>query len=297
MILHNRIPISYIWRKIQKDMLIIFSVVLTVAILGEVTSGILPDLVISVPALLGTSISILLSFRVSQSYDRWWEARKIWGLIVNDARTFALQITTFLPDGNETLVKKMAYRQIAWCYVLGQSLRKQDPLNNAENYISKEDIDAIKDHANKPLALLQLNTKVLKELRESGTLQMYERIQMDSTLVRLVASMGAAERIKNTVFPVTYSMFLKYFIYIFLISLAISLKNVAVVYEIPLLMIVAAAFFLLEGSANHLQDPFENRPTDTSMTAIAQTIETNIRQILGEEDVSVPQTENSYFQL
>jgi putative membrane protein len=278
-------------------MLIIFSLVVTIAVVGEFTSGILPDLVISIPALLGTSISILLSFRVSQSYDRWWEARKIWGLIVNDARTFALQITTFLPDGNESLVKKMAYRQIAWCYMLGQSLRKQDPLQNAERFISQEDVDAIRDHMNKPLALLQLNTNVLKKLRESGTLQMYERIQMDSTLVRLVASMGAAERIKNTVFPVTYTMFLKYFIYLFLISLAISLKNVDMIYEIPLLMIVAAAFFLLEGSADHLQDPFENRPTDTSMTAIAETIETNIRQILGEEKVIVPRAPSSYFQL
>lgn len=297
MILHNKIPFSYIWRKIQRDMLIIFSLVVTIAVVGEFTSGILPDLVISIPALLGTSISILLSFRVSQSYDRWWEARKIWGLIVNDARTFALQITTFLPDGNESLVKKMAYRQIAWCYMLGQSLRKQDPLQNAERFISQEDVDAIRDHMNKPLALLQLNTNVLKKLRESGTLQMYERIQMDSTLVRLVASMGAAERIKNTVFPVTYTMFLKYFIYLFLISLAISLKNVDMIYEIPLLMIVAAAFFLLEGSADHLQDPFENRPTDTSMTAIAETIETNIRQILGEEKVIVPRAPSSYFQL
>lgn len=297
MILHNRIPVSYIWGKIKKDMIIIFSVVIAVAVLGEFSSGFLPDLVISVPALLGTAISILLSFRVSQSYDRWWEARKVWGLIVNDARTFALQVTTFLPDGNEALVKKMAYRQISWCFMLGRSLRRQDPLANAERHLSKEDIDAIKDHMNKPLALLQLNTKVLKELRESGTLQMYERIQMDSTLVRLVASMGAAERIKNTVFPVTYTMFLKYFIYIFLISLAISLKNVAVVYEIPLLMIVAAAFFLLEGSANQLQDPFENLPTDTSMTAIAETIETNIRQILGEENVPSPQPTDSYYQL
>jgi putative membrane protein len=276
-------------------MMIIFSVVIAVAVLGEFSSGFLPDLVISVPALLGTAISILLSFRVSQSYDRWWEARKVWGLIVNDARTFALQVTTFLPDGNDALVKKMAYRQISWCFMLGRSLRRQDPLANAERHLSKEDIDAIKDHMNKPLALLQLNTKVLKELRESGTLQMYERIQMDSTLVRLVASMGAAERIKNTVFPVTYTMFLKYFIYIFLISLAISLKNVAVVYEIPLLMIVAAAFFLLEGSANQLQDPFENMPTDTSMTAIAETIETNIRQILGEENVPSPQSSDSYY--
>lgn len=297
MILHNRIPLSYIWGKVKKDMLIIFSVVITVAILGEFSSGFLPDLVISVPALLGTAISILLSFRVSQSYDRWWEARKVWGLIVNDARTFALQVTTFLPDGNEALVKKMAYRQIAWCFMLGRSLRRQDPLENAERHLSKDDIEAIKDHMNKPLALLQLNTKVFKELRESGTLEMYERIQLDSTLVRLVASMGAAERIKNTVFPVTYSMFLKYFIYIFLISLAISLKNVAVIYEIPLLMIVAAAFFLLEGSANHLQDPFENRPTDTSMTAIAETIETNIRQILGEENVPSPKPTDSYYQL
>ena len=103
----------------------------------KVTFGsIIPELPISIPAFLGTAISVILSFKLNQSYDRWWEARKIWGGIVNDSRTFVIQLQMFLSKGNESSIKKIAYRQVAWCYCLGQSLRGLDPLGNLEKFLS-----------------------------------------------------------------------------------------------------------------------------------------------------------------
>jgi putative membrane protein len=250
---------------------------------------------LSIPALLGTAISILLSFKMNQSYDRWWEARKVWGAIVNDSRTFILQLQSFLPvDENET-VRRLAYRQIAWCFVLGRSLRGLVALEGSEHLLSTDDQAEVSQQTNKALAILQLNVKDIKEVRLQNKLETFTQLQLDNTIVRLTDSMGRAERINGTVFPSTYRKFLHFTIYLFIITLSISLKQVNMIFEIALLLAIASAFFLIEKSAYHLQDPFKNRPSDIPVTAIARTIEINIRQLLGERNVPEPVKPDGFY--
>ena len=207
----------------------------------------MPDMPLTIPAFIGTAISILLSFSISQSYERWWEARKIWGAIVNDSRSLVIQIQTLTKNGNDDKINLIALRQIAWCYSLGQSLRGLNPTENLEPFISKEELSELAEHQNKPLALLQLHGKNIKELREEGQIDAFSQIQLDQTIVRLCEAQGKAERIKSTVFPVTYRLFLHGTIYLFVITLAISLR-VDGLFETPLLLAISSAFFLLEKS-------------------------------------------------
>ena len=274
--------------------LIVSVFVLTIT---EKYKELLPEMPLTIPAFIGTAISILLSFKISQSYDRWWEARKVWGAIVNDSRSFVIQLQTFVADGNENNIRKIAFRQIAWCYSLGQSLRGLNATANLDRYISDQEMHEIELHNNKPLALLQLHGRDIKNLKENKQLDTYSQIQLDNTLVRLCDAQGKSERIKSTVFPVTYRLFLHAIIYLFVVTLAISLKDVAGYYEIPLLLLISAAFFLLEKSATHMQDPFENRPTDTAMTAIARTIEINIKQLLKESEIPEPVAPEKFYLL
>lgn len=296
MLLNRRVPISYIFNKIKFDLVYVLIVSLLVLFITELYSDLLPDMPLTIPAFIGTGISILLSFKLSQSYDRWWEARKVWGAIVNDSRTLVIQIQHLISKGNEAQIKKIAFRQIAWCYALGQSLRGLNPIENLDRFISKDELDEIKEHANKPLALLNLHGKDIKELRDHNQLDSFSHVQLDNTLLRLCDSQGKSERIKNTVFPVTYSLFLRALIYLFVITLAVALK-IDGLFETPLLIAISAAYLLLEKSAKHMQDPFENRPTDTAVTAIARTIETNIKQLLNESDVPTPQQSDKFYQL
>ena len=257
----------------------------------------IPIMPIAIPAFLGTAISILLSFKISQSYDRWWEARKIWGSIVNESRSFTLQLQSFIAKGNNMDIKQMAYRHIAWCFCLGQSLRGLDPLKNLEKYISEDDLEEIKKHTNKPLALMQLNAMQISELKSKGEMDIYSQIQLNTTLVNFSNSMGMAERIKNTVFPVTYRILLHLAIYIFIVSLSIALGDINLLFEIPLLLVISSFFFSLDKIAKDLQDPFENRPTDTAMTTIATNIEINIKQLLNETDIPQPYPPNKFYSL
>lgn len=296
MLLNKRIPVSYIFNKVKTNLAYVFVVALIVLYLTKAYEHLLPEMPFTIPTFLGTAISILLSFKLSQSYDRWWEARKIWGCIINDSRSFIIQLQTLTHMDKDT-VKAIAYRQIAWCFALGKSLRGLNPLEDLDVYLSQKDLEEAEFHTNKPLALIQLNALDIKQSKTKGLINDFSHIQLDNTLVRLCDWQGKAERIKNTIFPVTYRMFLHFIIYLFLVVLSIALKEIEWYFQIPLLLLISTAFFLLEKSATIMQDPFENKPTDTPMTTIARTIEINIKQLLRETNVPEPLPTEKFYLL
>jgi len=293
MILKKRIPLRYWLKEIKWDMLIVsvFSVFIFFFKLYVINI----DIPLGIGTFLGTAIALLLSFKLSHSYDRWWEARKIWGAIVNDSRTLVIQLKQFIKDPENTLLKTMAYRQIAWCYSLGQHLRKLDPLSGLKDFISEAEMTPILQKNHVPSTLLDNHGQNLRTLYSTKSINDFQQIQLDSTIMRLTASMGMAERIKNTVFPRTYRNVLHLFIYIFLVLLSLALEDVFGVLEIPILILISIPFLMLEKIAYVIQDPFENIPTDTPVTNIAKAIEINIKELLGEQELPEPLKDNGFY--
>jgi putative membrane protein len=234
---------------------------------------------------------LLLGFRSNQAYDRWWEARQVWGAIVNDSRTLARQVLNFTESQyEEDMVhqwrQRMVRRQIAWCYSLGQSLRRTNPVSGLDKYLSRREIEVLSRFNNVPVALLDQHGKDLRRALEEGYINRYQQMEIDKTLTRLCDAMGKCERIKNTVFPVTYSLYIHFCLYLFIILLPFGLIEFFGMFEVPLIIAIAAAFLLVEKMAIHLQDPFENKPTDTPTTAISQTIERDLKQMLNDKHES-----------
>lgn len=291
MLLEKRIPFRYFFKQVKYDLLFVLIMSLVTFVLKKMFGDLMPNIPVSLPAFLGTAISLLLSFKLSQSYERWWEARIVWGAIVNDSRNLVNQVLHFsspeAEDDGYSIRKAICYRQIAWVHCLGQSLRKLDPMNNTKDYIPETEVDYIERHINKPLALLDLHSRDVAALYKKGWINSFQQVQLNQTIVELCNSMGRAERIKNTVFPVTYRQILHYFIYVFLLIMSLALLEIDSLWEIPLDLLIAMPFFLIEKTAKYMQDPFMNKPTDTSVTALAITIETNIKQIL--QDKNLPQ--------
>ena len=223
MILERKIPLKYWLNTIKWDILIVSLFSLAVFFTSEYLINL--SIPISIGAFLGTAISLLLSFKLGQSYDRWWEARKIWGAIVNDSRTFVTQIKSFTNNENINITKSLAFRQIAWCYSLAQSLRDENSLKNIDEFISKEELNKIRDQKNTPLAFLDIQSSEVSVLHKQKIINDFQQIQIDNTILRLCASMGKTERIKNTAFPKTYRLTLHLFIYIFLITLSFALTE------------------------------------------------------------------------
>lgn len=297
MILSYKKPLLRLFKSILSDVLIVAALCGIVYSIQWKWATILPNLAFSIPAFLGTAISILLSFKIGQSYDRWWEARKIWGAIVNDSRSFVLQLQGLLPLAAQAAIQQMTYRQIAWCWALGRNLRQLEVLEylRATNLLHAQDMAHLQSQINIPLSIVQLNSQQIKALRAKGQLDVFGQLQLDDTLVRLVASMGKAERIKSTVFPTTYRMMLHLIIYAFAICLILAFKTLSIAWSFPLIMTLVTIFFLLERTAYNLQDPFENRPSDTAVNAIARTIEINLRQLIGEEKLPASWESEDYY--
>lgn len=295
MLLKKRLPLSYIFKKAKRNLVTVSIISVTIYFLQQQLIYLLPQLPISIPIFVGTAISLILSFNLNQAYERWWEARKVWGAIVNDSRSLVVQLRSFTKAGNETMIAEIAYRQIAWCYCLGASLRKQDPLEGIDTYLSTSDYKDLEEHQNKPLALIDQHAASIRRLMDEGQVDSFHHVQLDNTLVRLCEGMGKAERINTTVFPTTYSLFLHSFIYIFIVLLSISLSEIDGFFEIPLLILISVPFLMLEQTVKDMQDPFSGYATDTAVTAIARTIEINLKQLIGDSDIPAPLADHGFY--
>lgn len=295
MLLDKGLPFSYIIKKAKKHFLTVTAISVAIYFIQQQLITFLPSIPVSIPIFLGTAISLILSFNLNQSYERWWEARKIWGSIVNDSRMLIIQLRSFDKGNNTALHEKMAFRQIAWAYCLGQSLRRNEPCDNIDQFLTPDDLAALKDHKNKPLALMDQHSQDLKKLKDADQIETFQHIQIDNTLVRLVDAMGRAERINTTVFPTTYSFFMHMLIYIFITLLSICLSEIDGLFEIPMLIIISVPFLMLERTAKDMQDPFSGYATDTPVTAIANTIEINLRQLISNKDIPAPVDMSGFY--
>jgi putative membrane protein len=287
MLLKENIPVTYIFGKIKKEVIMVTVYAVLIAILYNSFHFTRISIPIAVPTILGTVISLLLAFKSNQAYDRWWEARTIWGAIVNDTRSLTRQLLTFVDtpyaeDEQKAFCERVAKRQVAWCHSLSRHLRKEDPLQGLDRLVSAEDIEHVKRYANIPLGLLELQGADLRSAYKLGWITEYQQVAMDETLTRFSNEMGGCERIKNTVFPATYSVYIHLSVLLFVLLLPFGLIEFFGVIEVPLVIAIASSFFLIENMAIHLQDPFENKPTDTPTTTISRTIERDIKQMLKE---------------
>lgn len=287
MLLKKKIPMRYVLGKIKVELGLVLAYTILFEIFHHYFINISVEIPIAIPTMVGTIISLLLAFKSNQAYDRWWEARIIWGSIVNESRTLIRQMLTFYKDPDFSVEasefkENFTKRQIAWCYSLGQSLRNNNAIEPIKDFVNKEELNFVKNHQNVPNAILLLHAKDLRIARKDKRLNTYQQVEIDKTLSRLCDAMGKCERIKNTIFPTTYSMYIRMTLCLFVLLLPFGLVSLLSWFAIPLITVIGGMFFLIERMAIHLQDPFENRPTDTPVTTISNTIEKNLMQMLNE---------------
>jgi ion channel-forming bestrophin family protein len=250
-------------------------------------------------SILGVAISFLLGFRVNSAYERWWEARRIWGALVNDSRSFARQCITFISAKHfanterrginlQQIKKELIYRQIAFVYALKSHLRKKDPFPEIEMFINAEELLSLRSKKHIPNAILEYQAERLQYVRETEMIDDYRHMQIDTKLSSLCDSMGACERIKNTVFPRQYGYYSSLFIAIYSYMIPFVLVKETGYMSIPFSIIIAFIFFALDAIANGIEKPFDNTINDTPMSALCRNIEINLREQLGETTLPSP---------
>jgi putative membrane protein len=250
----------------------------------------------SVPlALYGTAISIIVGFRNNYAYGRWWEARTLWGAIVNRSRSVARQVLTTMsaPAGasNEERAevaatqRKLVYYQIAFVHALRQQLRGLDPIAEIRHVVPAEECEQLVGDKNVSLALQRRMGAMSLEARRRGWLSDWEWQAIDGSLNALMDSQGGAERIKNTPMPKQYDFFPTLFVEIYCLMLPVGMVP-SLHWFTPLGSTVVGFMFLaLDKIGRDLENPFENNIYGVALTAITTTIETNLRQLLGEKEL------------
>lgn len=254
----------------------------------------------SVAAILGSALAIFLAFRNNNAYNRWWEARTLWGGIINNSRIFARQIIANVDNAAATgkastaevdaYKQELIYRQIAFAHALRLHLRRENTWEELQHLLSAEEFNALSQKNNKPNYLLQVQGIRIKEGMRKELLGAFDNISLEPTLAGFNNFQGACERIKNTPLLRQYHFFTKLFLLVFMAILPFSLINDFSKMGVPALMvplsILVSFVFGVMGKVGEVnEDPFENRITDIPMTSMCNTIERDLKEMLGETEL------------
>jgi len=243
-------------------------------------------------ALYGSAIGIVLSFRNNSSYARWWEARTLWGSIVNNSRSLARQVMTGMraskpEDENDlkAMQRRIVYHQIAYVHALRQHLRGLDVMEELTPRLAPLDLESLRGQKNVPVELQTQIGAMLWESEMRGWIQPLQWQAMDHSLNDLADAQGGAERIKNTPMPKQYDYFPQLFVHIYCVLLPLAMvMNLG--WFTPLgSSLVVFIFLALDKIGRDLEDPFDNTVFDVPLTSISTTIETNLRQMLGDTEL------------
>ena len=248
-------------------------------------------------ALFGSAIGIIVAFRNQSSYARWWEARTLWGAIVNNSRSWARQVVTVMLPRRaedvvelETMQRRLVYHQIAYVHALRQHLRGLEPWSELAPLLTELELSALRGEKNIPLAIQKQMGAMLRECQLREWIDIAHWRAMDGNLDDLMDAQGGTERIKNTPMPKQYDYFPQLFVHIYCVLLPLALvTNMGWVTPLGSTL-VGFIFLALDKIGRDLEDPFENSIYDVPLTAITTTIEVNLRQLLSETKLPPPQT-------
>ena len=278
----------------------------------------LPFAIISVT---GIAVAFYVGFKNNSSYERLWEARKIWGSYVNSSRIFAMYVLDFVraPEGAadaeiKGIRERIVKRHIAYMTAVRLQLRKHTvwKIEEVANKIVAADTNFSNEEFDKELSVYMQNAEVDEVIRynnpavhiikkQSEDLQMlysrkclstYHHVEVSKMLADFYNQQGACERIKGFPFPRQYAYYSKLFVYLligilpFSIYSELSKINENLVWlTIPISVTLSWIFYMMEVVGDSSENPFENAINDVPMTAICRTIEIDLLQMLKEKTV------------
>lgn len=279
-------------------------------------------------ALLGTATSFIVGFKNNASYGRLWEARTIYGGIINTSRAFAAMVKNYISKEHASEVKEIFNRHYAWLTALRYQLRDArtwENMNEPENieyrsyykvperdipvetelrkYLSPNELTYILTKKNKATQLLAKQSEHLKSLFDKDIIDQFEYQQLQQSITALYDSQGKAERIKNFPYPRNFSSIATILLSLFITLVPVGLLNkfdalgkgsiiegYTVWLNIPFAVIVMWVFNTLDKVGESSMNPFEGSANDVPISNISRTIEIDMRDMLDEHNIPSPTT-------
>ena len=237
-------------------------------------------------ALLGGGLAIFLGFRNNSAYDRWWEARKIWGGMVNVSRTFSMNVISFLKSENEEdRIHQIVKRHLAFIYALKNQLRELEALHQSKDFLRSDELLIHENKVNAATSILTEQGMSITTLKKEGKIDAFEHQLLMKNIELMFDYQGMSERIKKTVFPYFYKYFTRTFLWLFLLILPASLVHEMSWHAIPLSVAISFVYMILDRIGDVTENPLDGRSSGTPLNAICRTIEIDLLQQLGEENI------------
>jgi len=288
--------------RIRGRLFAVFLVACAVTLESYLTGGVKHDLTVVPFTLISLALGVFLGFRNNTSYDRYWEGRKLWGRLVNDARSFArLTLNVLAVDANpyvkphveradeaqlRELKRGLVYRTIAFVHALRLHLRNQQgDLDSLAGLLSERELAALPAQHNIPLAILQTLSENVADARRRGALHARDTHLFENMLSDLCDVQGGCERIKNTPFPWSYTVLMHSIVGIYCVALPFGLINTTKLATPLVVVLIAYAFLGLDAVGDELEEPFGTDANDLPLTTLSRMVEVNLRQQLGEQDL------------
>lgn len=231
--------------------------------------------------LLGFAISMLLVFRTNTAYDRWWEGRKLWGSLVNNSRNLAMKLEVLLSKEDNT--NRSFFRKMipAYAYALHNHLHKEKTrVELFEEEEHKHVFQQIDHSRHVPNQLALLMYRHVQQLYTDKKLTGEQLLFLNAELQSFTDICGACERIKNTPIPFSYSVFIKKFIFFYIMTLPFGYVFQLGFYIIPVVAFIFYVLASLELIAEEIEDPFGGDPNDVPTELLSQNIHRHIAEII-----------------
>lgn len=256
-----------------------------------------PDIYVppTVAALMGTALAFFIGFNNNQAYSRWWEARIVWGGLINESRNLSRDLIAFLnPDGKDhrgktasEIAHEMIRRHLGFILLFKNALRKTEGGDHLK-YLTDEELKTISTVSNKYNAIMNMQARQLADLYRQGLIDGYQFRTLSAAITNINNDMGRAERINNTVFPPTYIYFTELFIYLLVVLVTLASVQAIGPWAIFFGWILGFVYHTTHINGLSILNPFDMQPTSIPLDAISRTIEINLLETMGAKDIPPP---------
>lgn len=249
------------------------------ALIAQVVTSHIPHIVVPITPFeySGAVLALILVLRVNAGHDRWWEARKIWGSIVNQSRNLALVVCAYAPDRPNTslLLNWVA----AWPHIMRESLRNERNLKEVEPLLGAQETEQLRKSGHMPNYAALKIANLLAQLKDEG-LDPWAFLRAETERSQLIDAIGACERIRNTRMPLVLAIKTRRFILMFLLLLPFALVDRAGWLTALVVALAAYPLFCLDEIGAELQNPFSPRNlSHLPLDEICQSITKNILEL------------------
>ncbi len=273
--------------RIGAHILLVTLVAVVVAAAPELLPKPLPEITLGPFSLLGLVLSIFLGFRNNVCYDRWWEGRRQWGRLIAEARALARKISAYLPQ-NDARKNRMLRRIVGFAACLAARLRERDECAAAAPFLPQDEAAALPGRKNRPAATLAALSRELAEALRRGEIGENLLVSLESHVEALNGVQAACERIASTPTPFSYTLLLHRTSWFFCLLAPFGLVG-ACGWATPFISaLLAYAFFGLDALGDELERPFGLMPNHLPLDALVRTIEIELLQAAGEEELPEP---------